>query len=103
MSLTIEIWCRPLSQHPLTPARHQPHPLNPSAQTINQEETKNPGKRSNSQQIVLCCLSLRRPNPGLREVDLNSALREVVARLIGFIQVGDIATALAVITNESYK
>ena len=30
----------PLSQHPLPPAKHQPHPLTPSAQTMKQEETK---------------------------------------------------------------
>ena len=29
----------------LLPARHQLHPLAPSAQTINQEETKNPQKK----------------------------------------------------------
>ena len=53
------------------PARHQPHPLIPSAQTINQEDTKNPGKRSNSQQILSYCLGQRTQNPGLREVDLE--------------------------------
>ena len=64
--------CRPLSQHPLPPARHQPHLLIPSAQTINQEKiTKNPEMRSNSQQIVSYYLGLRTQNPGLREVDLE--------------------------------
>ena len=43
----------------------------PSAQTINQEKTKNPEMRSSSQQIVLYCLGLRTQNPGLREVDLE--------------------------------
>ena len=60
-----------MSQHPLPPARHQLHPLTPSAHTNTQEETKNPGKRSNSQQIVSNCLGLRAQNPGLREVDLE--------------------------------
>ena len=27
IQLTLGIWCRPLSQHPLPPARHQPHCL----------------------------------------------------------------------------
>ena len=53
--------------------RHQPHPLIPSAETINQEETKNPEKRSNSQQILSYCLGQRTQNPGLREVDLESS------------------------------
>ena len=35
-----------MSQHPLPPARHQPHLLIPPAQTINQEKTKNPEMRS---------------------------------------------------------
>ena len=38
--LTLGIWCGPLSQHPLPSARHQPHLLIPSAQTINQEKGK---------------------------------------------------------------
>ena len=29
-----------LSQHPLAPARHQPHSLTPSTQTINQDKNK---------------------------------------------------------------
>ena len=33
-----------LGQHPLPPARHQPHHLIPSTQTINQEEAHNPEK-----------------------------------------------------------
>ena len=33
-----------MSQHPLPPVRHQPHPLTRSTQTFNQEETKNPEK-----------------------------------------------------------
>ena len=35
--LTLGIWCGPLSQHPLPPARPQPHLLIPSAQTIGQK------------------------------------------------------------------
>ena len=34
IQFTLGIWCGPLSQHPLPPARHQPHLLIPSAQTI---------------------------------------------------------------------
>ena len=59
-------------QYPLPPARHQPHLLTPSAQTINQaKKTKNPEIRSDSQQIVSYCLGLRTQNPGLKEVDLE--------------------------------
>ena len=43
----------------------------PPAQTVNQEETKDLEKRSNSQQVVLYCLGLRTQNQGLREVDLE--------------------------------
>ena len=71
IKLTLGIWCGPLSQHPLPPARHQPHLLIPSAQTMNQEKTKNPEMRSNFQQIVSYCLGLHTQNPGLREVDLE--------------------------------
>ena len=72
IQLTLGIWCSPLSQHPLPPARHQSHLLIQSAQTINQEEeTKNLQKRSNSQQTVLYCFDLRIQNSGLREVDLE--------------------------------
>ena len=54
-----------MKHHPLAPARHQPHPLTPSAQTITQGETKNPEKRSNpTNRIVL-------PYPALREIDLE--------------------------------
>ena len=35
IQLTVGIWCGPLSQHPLPPARHQPHLLIPSTQTTN--------------------------------------------------------------------
>ena len=65
------VWCGPLSQYPLPPARHQPHLLIPSAQTTNQKKAKNPEMRFNSQQIVSYCLGLRTQNPGLREVDLE--------------------------------
>ena len=71
IQLTLGIWCGPLSQHPLPPARHQPHPLTPSTQTIIQEETKDSEKRPNSQQIVSYCLGLHTQNPGLREVDFE--------------------------------
>ena len=71
IKLTLGIWCGPLSQHPLPPARHQPHLLIPSAQTMNQEKTKNPEMRSNFQQIISYCLGLHTQNPGLREVDLE--------------------------------
>ena len=43
----------------------------PSAQAINHEETKNPEKRSNFQQIVLYCVGPGTQNLGLREVDLE--------------------------------
>ena len=69
--LTLGTWCGPLSQHPLPPARHQPHLLIPSPQTINQKQAKKPEMRSNFQQIVSYCLGLHTQNPGLREVDLE--------------------------------
>ena len=68
IQLALGIWCASLSQHPLPPARHQSDPLTPSAQSINQEETENHEKRSNSQQILLCYLGLCSQNPGLREI-----------------------------------
>ena len=71
IQLTSGIWCGLLSQHPLPPARHQPHFLIPYAQTTNQKKAKNPEMRFNSQQIVSYCLGLRTQNPGLREVDLE--------------------------------
>ena len=43
---TLKIWWGPLNQHPPRPARHQPHPLTPSTQTIIWEETKNPTKKT---------------------------------------------------------
>ena len=73
IQLTLGIWCRPLSQHPLPPARHQPHLLIPFAQTVNKKKAKNPEIRFNSQQIVLYCLGLHTQNPGLREVDLEAS------------------------------
>ena len=69
IQLTLGIWCRPLSQHP--PARHQPHLLITSAQTINYKKAKNPEMRFNSQQIVWYCFGLRKQNPGLRELHLE--------------------------------
>ena len=71
--LTLGIWCRQFSQHPLPPARHQPHLLIPSAQTINQDKTKNPEIRSNFQKIVFYFLGLHTQNPVLRQVDLESS------------------------------
>ena len=71
IQLALGISCGPLSQHPLPPARHQPNLLIASAQTLNQEETKNPEKRKKSQQIISYCFGLRTQNAGLREVDLD--------------------------------
>ena len=73
MLYSIHTWdlVRPFTQHPLPPARHQPYPLTPTAQTIIEEETKNPEKRSNSQQIISYCFGLCAQNPGLREVHLK--------------------------------
>ena len=71
IKLTLWIWCEPLTQHALPAARHQPHLLIPSAQTINQEKTNNPEMRSNFQQTISYCLGLHLQNPGLREVDLE--------------------------------
>ena len=71
IKLTLRIWCQPLSQYPLPPARRQPHSLIPSAQTPNQGKAKNPEIRFNSQQIVSKRLQLCTQNPGLREVDLE--------------------------------
>ena len=42
-----------------------------STQTIISGETKNPEKRSNSQQIISYCLSEHTHNSGLREVDME--------------------------------
>ena len=41
-NLTLGICCRPLSQHPLPPARHQPHLLIPSAQNNQPGKNKEP-------------------------------------------------------------
>ena len=71
IQLTLGIWCTPLSEHLLPSARHQPHLLIPSAETINQKKPKNPEIRFNSQQLVSSCLGIRIQNPGLREVDLE--------------------------------
>ena len=69
-----------LQSAPLPPARYQPHPLTPSTQTINQEGTRNPENRSNSQHIVSYCFRLHRKNQGLREVDLEPSPRKVLTR-----------------------
>ena len=60
------VWDLP-SGH-LPPARQQPHPLTSSTQATNQEETKNPGKKINSQ-LILYWLCLHTQNPGIKEVD----------------------------------
>ena len=65
------IWCRPMSQHHLLPARHQPHLFIASPQTINQKKAKNPEMRFNSQQIVSYCRGLWTQNPRLTEADLE--------------------------------
>ena len=65
-----------MTQHPLVPARHQPHLLIPFAQTINQKKAKNPEMRFDSQQIVSYCLGLYVQNPGLREVDLEPSPKQ---------------------------
>ena len=83
--LTLGIWrrslCRPLSQHPLPPARHQPHLLISSAQTINQEEAKNPEIKFSSQQIVLYCLGLLTQSPRLTEVDLEPSPKRRIDKI----------------------
>ena len=40
--LTLGIWCGPLSQHPLSPARHQAHLLIPSTQNNQPGKNKEP-------------------------------------------------------------
>ena len=37
IQLTLGIWYKPMCNYLLPPARHQPHPLTPSTQAINQE------------------------------------------------------------------
>ena len=64
-----------MSQQPLLPARHKPHPLTTSTQTIKQEKTKNPEKRLNPQQFLLYYLGLCTQNTVLREVDLEQRLK----------------------------
>ena len=60
----------PLSQHPLSPVRHQP--IDSSAQTINREKAKNSEMRFNSRQIVSYCLGLHKQKPRLREIVTRS-------------------------------
>ena len=45
--------------------------IDSTAQTINQEKMKNPGMRSNFQQIASYCLGLHTQNPELREAELE--------------------------------
>ena len=66
--------CKKWWNNQLTLGIHQPHLLIPSAQTINQEKTKNPEMRSSFQQILSYSLGLRTQNPGLREVDFEPSL-----------------------------
>ena len=40
IQLTLGIWYKPMCNYPLPPARHQPHPLSPSTQAINQQGRK---------------------------------------------------------------
>ena len=61
-----------LGQHSLPPARYQPHPLSPSIQTINQEETKSSGKESYFQKIISYRFGARTQNIALRKIDLES-------------------------------
>ena len=71
IQLTLGIWCQPLSQHPLPPARHHQHLFIRSVLTSPLKKAKNPEMRFNFQQIVLYWLGLCTQNPGLREVDLE--------------------------------
>ena len=80
-NLRLGSWCGPLSQHPLSPARHEPHLLIPSVQKINHKKAKNPEMRFNSQQIILYCLGLRTQKPGLREVDLEPSPKRGSAKI----------------------
>ena len=64
--------CQLLSQRPLPPARHQPHPLTPSTQTIVQEEKKKKEKKKDqlsANHIILPSPATQ--NTGLKEVDLE--------------------------------
>ena len=58
--------CQLLSQRPLPPARHQPHLLTPSTQTIVQEVKK---KKKEKDHIILPSPATQ--NTGLKEVDLE--------------------------------
>ena len=64
--------CQLLSQRPLPPARHQPHPLTPSTQTIVQEVKKKKEKKKDqlsANHIILPSPATQ--NTGLKEVDLE--------------------------------
>ena len=69
---TLGIWCMPLSQDALPPARNQSHLLVPSAKTINQKKSKKPEIRFSSQQNVLYCLGLCMHNSALAAVVTRS-------------------------------
>ena len=60
-----------MCQNLLPPARHQPHLLIPSTNTINHKKPKKQEMIFHSQKIESYYLGLHRQNPGLREVDLE--------------------------------
>ena len=69
----------PLSQHPLSPSRRWPHQLTPSTKTTILEETKNPEKISNSQQITWYCPGPMYTEPrGKRGSQCITFIREIV-------------------------
>ena len=68
--------CRPFCQHPLPPARHQPHLLISFPHTSNQKNTKNPKLRFKSQEFASYCLDLFTQNPGQREVHLEPTAKK---------------------------
>ena len=72
-----------MGEHHLPPARHQPHPLIPSFQTINQKEAKNSEKRTNFHEIVSYWLGVHTQNPGLRQVDLEPSPKRVSDKING--------------------
>ena len=61
--------CQLLSQRPLPPARHQPHPLTPSTQTIVQEVKEKKKDQLSANHIILPSPATQ--NTGLKEVDLE--------------------------------
>ena len=61
-----------MTEHPLPPARHQPHLLILSTQTTSQKKTKYPEMKFNSQQIVSYCLCLIYTEPRAKEGRLGT-------------------------------